>query len=101
MKEGKLSSAYAKRFGLNESQNKGKVIWHTLTESGEMEIYDMKFGNTIIANIPVNEVQATLFQEHGGEPPKKRDDELTESSKPHGPRSSGHPSRAQKIRDNQ
>ena len=91
MKEGKLSSAYAKRYGLNESQGNGKVVWHTLTESGKMELYDMKFGDTIIANIPANEIQPTLFLEHGGE--MKRDDDLTESSKAHGPRGEGHSSR--------
>ena len=95
MKEGKLSSAYAERYGLNESQNNGKVVWHTLTESGKMELYDMKFGDTIIANIPANEIQPTLFLEHGSSPisPMKRDEDLTESSKPHGPRSEGHSSR--------
>ena len=88
MKEGKLSSAYAKRYGLNESQNNGKVVWHTLTENGKMELYDMKFGDTIIANIPANEIQPTLFETH-----KRDDEDLTESSKPHGPRGKGHPSR--------
>ena len=81
MKEGKLSSAYAERYGLNESQNHGKVIWHTLTESGKMELYDMKFGDTIIANIPATEIKPTLFEEHGGE-------------ESHGPRTAGHSSRS-------
>ena len=90
MEKGKLSSAYAERYGLNESQNHGKVIWHTLTESGKMELYDMKFGDTIIANIPANEIQPTLFLEHSS---SKRDEDLTESSKPHGPRGEGHSSR--------
>ena len=85
MKEGKLSSAYAERYGLNESQNSGKVIWHTLTESGKMELYDMKFGDTIIANIPANEIEPTLFETHGS----KRNDE----SKSHGARTEGHSSR--------
>ena len=90
MKEGKLSSAYAERYGLNESQNNGKVVWHTLTESGKMELYDMKFGDTIIANIPATEIKPTLFEEHKRD---DGDDDLKESSKPHGPRGKGHPSR--------
>jgi hypothetical protein len=57
-----------------------------------MELYDMKFGDTIIANIPANEIQPTLFLEHVSSP-MKRDEDLTESSKPHGPRGEGHSSR--------
>ena len=83
MKEGKLSSAYAERYGLNESQSHGKVIWHTLTESGKMELYDMKFGDTIIANIPATEIKPTLFEDHGGG-----------GKKSHGPRTAGHSSRS-------
>ena len=108
MKEGKLSSVYAERYGLSESQNHGTVLWHTLTEDGKMEIYDMKFGNTIIANIPAKEIEPTLFLEHGGS--VKRDDDvpgtkrkksgrkrkrkLTESSSSRGPRGPTHSSRS-------
>ena len=102
-----MRSAYTERYGLNESQNNGKVIWHTLTESGKMELYDMKFGDTIIANIPAGEIQPTLFLEHGGGSTttttispvaKKVDKPLTESSKPHGPRGPSHQSRAKAIK---
>tara|TARA_R110002020_G_scaffold337210_2_gene552707 strand:+ start:154 stop:444 length:291 start_codon:yes stop_codon:yes gene_type:complete len=87
VKEGKLSSAYAERYGLNESQNNGKVVWHTLTESGKMELYDMKFGDTIIANIPVNEIIVLRETDHPESP------QLAESSRPHGPRGEAHSSR--------
>ena len=92
IKEGKLSSAYARRYGLTESMNRGKVIWHTLTESGKMEAYDMKFGNTIIANIPASEIIVLREDDH------KRDDALSESSQPHGARGPSHRSRAKAIK---
>jgi hypothetical protein len=94
MKEGKLSSAYLKRFDLNETQNCGKVLWHTLTENGKMELYDMKFGDTIVANIPADEIIPTLFETHGA----MHRDELKESSKSHGARGPSHKSRAKAIK---
>jgi len=72
--------------------NHGKVIWHTLTESGKMEVYDMKFGNTVIANIPASEIITLRENDHN------RDDTLNESSQPHGARGPSHRSRAKAIK---
>ena len=97
-----LSSAYAKRFALSENQNKGSVIWHTLSETAGIQTYDMKFGETIIANIPASEVTPTLYEAHGKE---KDEEEINESvkrkpkKKPHGPRGADHHSRATAIKN--
>ena len=59
MKEGKLSSALVERYGIPKEHSVGKVLWHSLNESGEIGIYDMKFGNVIVRN---------LLAEHDVEP---------------------------------
>jgi hypothetical protein len=66
MKEGKLSSALVKKLALTESV--GKVMWHSLSESGIIEEYDMKFGDTIVRGILPEEVQPVVIQEHSHEP---------------------------------
>ena len=39
------------RYGISEEDSNGTVLWHSLNESGEIGVYDMKFGNTIIRNL--------------------------------------------------
>ena len=56
MKEGKLSSALQERYGINKKNAVGKVLWHSLNESGQIGIYDMKFGDTIIRNLTEKDV---------------------------------------------
>ncbi len=51
MKKGKLSSALMERYGITEEDANGTVLWHSLNENGEIGVYDMKFGNTIIRNL--------------------------------------------------
>ena len=68
MKEGKLSSALMERYGISEEDSHGKVLWHSLNENGEIGVYDMKFGNTIIRNLLAEEVE-------GKSGSHKRDDE--------------------------
>jgi len=69
MKEGKLSSALQERYGISDKDVMGTVLWHSLNENGEIGVYDMKFGNTIIRNL----TEADLEESHGGE--HKKDDE--------------------------
>ena len=57
MKKGKLSSALQERYGIPEEEAFGKVLWHSLNESGEINVYDMKFGNTIIRNLTENDIK--------------------------------------------
>ena len=68
MKEGKLSSALMERYGIKKEDAIGKVLWHSLNESAEIGVYDMKFGNTIIRNL----TEADII---GEATPHKRDDE--------------------------
>jgi hypothetical protein len=68
MKEGRLSSDLQERYGIADEDAIGKVLWHSLNENGDIGIYDMKFGNTIVRNLLRENVEG-LEEEH------KRDDE--------------------------
>ena len=68
MKEGKLSSALMERYGIDEKDSVGKVLWHSLNEGAQIGVYDMKFGNTIIRNLKENDIAEA---HHGGH---KRDE---------------------------
>jgi len=69
MKEGRLSSDLQERYGISEENAIGKVLWHSLNESGQIGVYDMQFGDVIIRNL----TEADVSEAHGG--PHKRDDE--------------------------
>ena len=64
MKEGKLSSALQERYGINKKNAVGKVLWHSLNESGEIGVYDMKFGNTIVRNLLSEDVVPVVEEGH-------------------------------------
>ena len=64
MKEGKLSSALQERYGISEQDAIGTVLWHSLNESGEIGVYDMKFGDTVIRNLSEADVEETVVREH-------------------------------------
>ena len=73
MKEGKLSSALMERYGISEENASGTVLWHSLNENGEIGVYDMKFGDTIVRNLLAEDIETTL--EEGHRHPKKDDDD--------------------------
>jgi hypothetical protein len=76
MKEGKLSSTLMKRYGISEEDAKGTVLWHSLNESGEISVYDMKFGNTIVRNLLAEDIENALIEGHGDDSSHgKRDEE--------------------------
>jgi len=83
MKEGKLSSALMERYGIEEQDAVGKVLWHSLNENAEIGVYDMKFGNTIIRNLTETDLEEATPKAH------KRDDK-------HGPQSEDDPKRGKK-----
>jgi len=58
------------------------VLWHSLNESGEVGVYDIKFGDTIIRNLTENDVS--------GESDKHPDE------KKHGKQEEDDPERGQK-----
>jgi len=74
MKEGKLSSALQERYGISEKDSVGKVLWHSLSESGQIGSYDMQFGHTIVKNVLTEDVEPTVVKEHSHAPIPKRDD---------------------------
>jgi hypothetical protein len=79
MKEGRLSSALVERYGINEEDAVGAVIWHSLNESGDIGVYDMKFGSTVIRNLTEADVEEVVVREHMHEP--KRDDDQKRKEK--------------------
>tara|TARA_R100000152_G_C6768211_1_gene193644 strand:+ start:341 stop:583 length:243 start_codon:yes stop_codon:yes gene_type:complete len=78
MKEGKLSSALMKRYDISEEDAKGTVLWHSLNENGDIGVYDMKFGNTIVRNLLAEDIEPTLEEGHGHE---MKDDDDPERGK--------------------
>ena len=72
MKEGRLSSDLMERYGITEEHAVGKVLWHSLNESGHISHYDMRFGETIIRNLMAEEVDGIVEghesrDEHGAQ----------------------------------
>ena len=65
MKEGRLSSDLQERYGFTESNAVGKVLWHSLNESGQIGVYDMKFGDTIIRNLTESDIDNRIVEGHG------------------------------------
>ena len=57
------------RYGISEEDTVGKVLWHSLNESGDVGIYDMKFGNVIVRNLTDADIEKRI-----GEGEHKRDD---------------------------
>ena len=75
MKEGRLSSDLLERYGISEENAVGKVLWHSLNESGDIGVYDMKFGNTIVRGLLRENIEDALVESHGKETtPGKRDE---------------------------
>ena len=64
MKEGRLSSDLQERYGISEENAVGKVLWHSLNENGEIGQYDMKFGNTIIRGLLIENIEPSVVKEH-------------------------------------
>ena len=64
MKEGRLSSDLQERYGIADEDAVGEVLWHSLNENGEIGIYDMKFGNTIIRNLLAENIEKAVIKEH-------------------------------------
>ena len=91
MKEARLSSGLQERYGISDKDAVGKVLWHSLNENGDVGVYDMKFGNTIIRNLLRENVEAV--EEGGHKAPAKRD----EKDKRHGPQTESDASRGLKI----
>ena len=64
MEEGRLRSALQERYGISKENAVGKVLWHSLNESGQIGVYDMKFGDTIIRNLTETDLAEKHLKEH-------------------------------------
>jgi hypothetical protein len=64
MNHGKLSSALQERYGISDDEATGTVLWHSLSESGKVEVYDMKFGNVVVRNLLPEDIEAVAVREH-------------------------------------
>ena len=69
---------FLKRYGIKEKDSVGKVLWHSLNESGVIGVYDMKFGNTIVRNLLSEDIDSTIEEGHSH---PKRDDDDSERGK--------------------
>ena len=49
------------RYGIADDDLVGEVLWHSLNESGEIGVYDMKFGDTIIRNLTESDIEEGLL----------------------------------------
>jgi hypothetical protein len=67
MKKGRLSSDLQERYGISDKDAVGKVLWHSLNENGDIGVYDMKFGNTIVRNLLAENIEEGEIKEHGGD----------------------------------
>ena len=52
------------RYGIADEDLVGEVLWHSLNESGEIGVYDMKFGNTIVRNLTEADIEPVTVNEH-------------------------------------
>jgi hypothetical protein len=64
MSEGRLSSDLQERYGISNKDAVGKVLWHSLSENGDIGVYDMKFGNTIVRNLLAENIEEGDIKEH-------------------------------------
>ena len=54
-----------------KNEGVGEVIWHSLTEDGQVEIVDIKFGNKTYENVSVKHLNPVSEKSHG-HPRKKK-----------------------------
>ena len=47
-----------------KSEGVGKVLWHSLTEDGKVEVVDIKFGNKTYENVSVKHLNQTDESSH-------------------------------------
>ena len=59
-----------------KNEGVGKVLWHSLTESGEVEVVKIKFGNKVYENVSVKHLNPTDLQEHSHNTRQDDDDEM-------------------------
>ena len=63
-----------------KSEGVGKVLWHSLTESGEVEIVNIQFGKKVYEGVSVKHLNPVKIQEHS-HAPKRSGKELDDKKK--------------------
>ena len=63
-----------------KNEGVGKVLWHSLTEDGKVEIVKIKFGNKIYDNVNVNHLNPIDEGSHS-HPKRKKDDDKKKKMK--------------------
>ena len=58
-----------------KNEGVGKVLWHSLTESGKVEIVKIKFGKKTITNIPTDKLTVVEMKEHSHEATEEDEEE--------------------------
>jgi len=48
-----------------KNEGVGKVVWHSLSEDGKVEIVDIKFGNKTYENVSVDKLKPVKMEAHG------------------------------------
>ena len=64
------------RYGISKNNASGVVLWHSLNENGDIGVYDMKFGDTIVRNLLAEDIEPVVLEEHShamreGDDPKR------------------------------
>ena len=52
------------RYGISKNTASGVVLWHSLNENGDIGVYDMKFGDTIVRNLLAEDIEPVVLEEH-------------------------------------
>jgi len=55
-----------------KSEGVGKVLWHSLTEDGKVEIVDIQFGDSVYEGVSVNHLKPVQMEAHGHPAAKKK-----------------------------
>ena len=63
-----------------KNEGVGKVLWHSLTENGKVEIVKIKFGNKIYDNVNVKHLNPIDDASHS-HPKRKKDDDKKKKMK--------------------
>ena len=63
-----------------KNEGVGKVLWHSLTENGKVEIVKIKFGNKIYDNVNVKHLNPIDEASHS-HPKRKKDDDKKKKMK--------------------
>ena len=59
----------------------GKVLWHSLTEDGKVEIVDIKFGDSVYEGVSVKHLKPIKMEAHGHPAAKEKEKKVDDDDK--------------------